>query len=68
MIAGGAGTVAGPIAGAVIVVLLKNYVSTFVERWNMLLGFVFVGIVIIMPNGLVPGLRQLLARIRGGRP
>ncbi len=67
VIAGGSGTVAGPLVGAAIVVLLKNYVSIYIERWNMLLGFVFVAIVIFMPHGLVPGVRRLLER-RGKRP
>ena len=30
--------------------ILKNYVSAYVERWNMLLGFVFVLIVVFMPE------------------
>ncbi|MGB7541457.1 MAG: branched-chain amino acid ABC transporter permease [Burkholderiales bacterium] len=64
VIAGGTGTLAGPIVGAAIVVILKNYVSSYIERWNMLLGFVFVAIVIFMPDGLVPGLRRLWARWR----
>ena len=67
VIAGGSGTVAGPIIGAAIVVILKNYASAYVERWNMLLGFVFVVIVIFMPDGLVPGLRRLWARRTGGK-
>lgn len=67
VIAGGAGTLAGPVVGAAIVVLLKNYVSAYVERWNMLLGFVFVFIVIFMPEGLVPGVRRWWARLQGGR-
>src|SRR5213082_1477222 len=58
VIAGGAGTVAGPIVGAAIVLLLKNYVSAYLERWNMLLGFIFVLIVIFMPDGVVPGVRR----------
>ena len=62
MIAGGSGTLAGPIVGAAIVVILKNYVSAYIERWNMLLGFVFVVIVIFMPDGIVPGIRRLWAR------
>jgi branched-chain amino acid transport system permease protein len=62
VIAGGSGTVAGPLVGAAIVVLLKNYVSIYIERWNMLLGFVLVVIVIFMPHGLVPGVRRLLER------
>jgi branched-chain amino acid transport system permease protein len=64
VIAGGSGTLAGPIVGASIVMLLKNYVSAYVVRWNMLLGFVFVFIVIFMPEGVVPGLRRLALRLR----
>jgi branched-chain amino acid transport system permease protein len=67
VIAGGSGTIAGPLVGAAIVVLLKNYVSAYIERWNMLLGFVFVAIVVFMPHGIVPGVRRLLAR-RGTKP
>ena len=62
VIAGGSGTLAGPIVGAALVMILKNYVSAYIERWNMLLGFVFVMIVIFMPDGLVPGIRRLWAR------
>ena len=66
VIAGGSGTIAGPIVGAAVVVLLKNYASAYIERWNMLLGFVFVLIVLVMPEGIVPGLKRLLIRPRGG--
>jgi branched-chain amino acid transport system permease protein len=62
VIAGGSGTLAGPIVGSAVVVILKNYASAYIERWNMLLGFVFVIIVIFMPDGLVPGMRRLWAR------
>jgi branched-chain amino acid transport system permease protein len=67
VIAGGAGTLSGPLAGAAIVMLLKNYVSSYLERWNMLLGFVFVLIVVFMPEGVVPGCRRLLAKLRTRR-
>jgi branched-chain amino acid transport system permease protein len=67
VIAGGAGTLAGPIIGSILVVLLKNYVSGFVERWNMLLGFIFVFIVIFMPSGMVPGFTQLKNRLFGDK-
>ena len=66
VIAGGSGTLAGPIVGAAIVLLLKNWASAYIERWNMLLGFVFVLIVLVMPEGIVPGLKRLLIRPRGG--
>jgi len=59
VIAGGSGTLAGPIVGAAIVMVLKNYVSAYIERWNMLLGFVFVFIVVFMPEGVVPGAQRI---------
>jgi len=67
VIAGGAGTLAGPILGSILIILLKNYVSGFVERWNMLLGIIFVFIVIFMPTGMVPGIMQLKNRLFGAK-
>jgi branched-chain amino acid transport system permease protein len=67
VIAGGSGTLAGPIVGAAIVMLLKNYVSAYIERWNMLMGFVFVLIVIFMPEGVVPGVRRVFRRMTGSK-
>ncbi len=68
VIAGGAGTVYGPALGALVVVVLKNYASAFIERWNMMLGLVFLFIVIFMPAGLVAGLTSAWRRLRGVRP
>lgn len=65
VIAGGSGTLLGPVVGAAVVVLLKTYVSAFVERWTFLLGFVFLMIVLFMPDGLVPGFRRLWAKYSG---
>jgi branched-chain amino acid transport system permease protein len=68
VIAGGAGTLLGPVVGAALVVILKNVVSAYVVRWLLLLGAVFVAIVIFMPEGLAPGGRAVLARLRARRP
>jgi branched-chain amino acid transport system permease protein len=59
VIAGGPGTLLGPIVGAGLVVIVKTVVSGFIERWNFLLGAIFVAIVILMPEGLVPGTTRL---------
>jgi branched-chain amino acid transport system permease protein len=59
VIAGGPGTLLGPIVGAGLVVIVKNVVSGYIERWNFLLGAIFVAIVILMPDGLVPGTARL---------
>jgi branched-chain amino acid transport system permease protein len=58
-ISGGASTLLGPIVGAALVVVIKNVVSAYVERWNFMLGAIFVAIVILMPEGLVPGTARL---------
>jgi branched-chain amino acid transport system permease protein len=65
VIAGGSGTLGGPAVGAALVLLLKNYASAYVERWNMLLGLVFLFIVLVMPAGIVPGVTRLMAALRG---
>jgi branched-chain amino acid transport system permease protein len=58
-ISGGAGTLLGPIVGAALVVIVKNVASAYIERWNFMLGAIFVAIVILMPEGLVPGTARL---------
>jgi branched-chain amino acid transport system permease protein len=71
VIAGGTGTLLGPIAGAALVVVMKNVASAYIERWNFVLGAIFVAIVVFMPEGLVPGsvrlARWMRAAWRSGR-
>ena len=55
VISGGSGTLLGPIAGAALVVVMKSVASAYIERWNFVLGAIFVAIVIFMPEGFVPG-------------
>lgn len=62
VILGGAGTLAGPITGAAIITLVKTVVSSYVARWSSLLGLVFILVVMIMPQGLIPGLHRLTRR------
>jgi branched-chain amino acid transport system permease protein len=64
-ILGGASAFSGPIVGAVIITLVKNLVSSYIERWNTLLGAIFVITVVFMPDGLVPGCKRLWRRLRG---
>jgi len=55
VISGGTATLLGPIAGAAIVVVMKNVVSAYIVRWNLVLGVIFIAIITFMPEGLVPG-------------
>jgi branched-chain amino acid transport system permease protein len=59
VISGGTATLLGPIVGAALVVIMKNVASAYIERWNLLLGAIFVAIVVFMPEGLVPGTVRL---------
>ena len=64
VVLGGAGTLAGPVAGAVVITLVKTVVSSYVDRWSTLLGLIFIVVVMVLPQGLVPG----LAALRRPRP
>src|SRR5579862_5311531 len=59
VIAGGSGTLLGPIVGAALVVIMKSVASAYIERWNLVLGAIFVAIIVLMPEGLVPGTQRL---------
>jgi len=64
VISGGTGTLLGPVVGAALVVIVKNVASAYIERWNLVLGVIFVAIVIFMPDGLVPGTARLWRWVR----
>lgn len=66
VISGGTATLLGPIAGAAIVVIMKNIISAWVERWNLVLGVIFILIISFMPEGLVPGIARLWRQARAG--
>ena len=66
VIAGGTGTLLGPIAGAALVVVMKNVASAYISRWNFVLGAIFVAIVVFMPEGLVPGSVRLFRWVAAG--
>ncbi|HEX5508352.1 MAG TPA: branched-chain amino acid ABC transporter permease [Pseudolabrys sp.] len=59
VISGGPATLLGPFVGSALVVIVKSVVSGYIARWNFLLGAIFVAIVILMPEGLVPGTVRL---------
>jgi branched-chain amino acid transport system permease protein len=61
VILGGAGTLFGPLAGAAIVVFLRNLVSAYTQRWMLILGVVFVLTVMYAPRGVAGGVRAVWA-------
>lgn len=63
VIVGGSTVLLGPVAGAVVIVLVTQVASVWVDRWTAVLGAMFVAIVLFMPQGVVPGLLQLWHRL-----
>jgi branched-chain amino acid transport system permease protein len=49
---GGAGSLIGPILGAALVHLLPSYASSYTERWQSILGLVFIAFVLFAPRGI----------------
>ncbi len=66
VIIGGAGTMYGPALGAVLVRLFESYVSSYTDRWQTLLGLLFVAFVLFAPGGIVGVIRR--RRNRGRAP
>jgi branched-chain amino acid transport system permease protein len=57
LIVGGAGTLTGPILGAGIIRLLNNFVSSYTERWELVVGGVLILFVMFAPRGVMGWLR-----------
>ena len=49
---GGPATLAGPVVGAGLIVLLKNVMSAYTARWLLVLGMVYIVAVLTAPQGL----------------
>ena len=49
---GGPGTLVGPALGAGAIVLLKNVMSAYTQRWLLILGLVYVVTIVGAPQGL----------------
>lgn len=64
VIVGGVGTLFGGVVGSAVIILLENVVSSYTERWSMVLGGLFVLTMIFAPDGIVGKLRSYLARRR----
>jgi branched-chain amino acid transport system permease protein len=57
VIIGGTGTLGGALLGAGAFILLQSFVSSYTERWMLLLGVTFIVFVLFAPGGIVGALR-----------
>ncbi|HEX6422652.1 MAG TPA: branched-chain amino acid ABC transporter permease, partial [Acidimicrobiales bacterium] len=67
MVIGGAATILGPAVGALLLVLLRRNTEGLIEGKEILspalFGGALIAIVFILPEGVVGGVRRLLARL-----
>jgi branched-chain amino acid transport system permease protein len=64
---GGTRTFWGPILGALVYIILQNYLSNITDRWPLFMGFIFVFMVLFVPGGLsqiIMNIRQRFAKVK----
>lgn len=72
VVVGGLGTLWGPVVGAVVIVLMQQYVSIYATRWVTILGIIFVLVVLFAREGawglMMRAARRLWALAGRGGP
>jgi len=53
IILGGTGRLAGPVAGAMVFVMLEYWLGGLTERWQLFLGLILLGVVLFARGGLI---------------
>lgn len=53
VVLGGVGRHGGPLAGAIVFVLLETFLGGLTEYWQLLLGFILLGVVLYARGGLM---------------
>jgi branched-chain amino acid transport system permease protein len=73
VVLGGLGSIWGPALGAMVIVLFQQELSTYVSRWQTLMGLTLIAVVLFSPGGFWGLVRAasrrrdaLIARLRGG--
>ncbi len=62
---GGIGTRLGPLAGAALVLYLRDFLSTWTDAWGIVTGLIFIGVILVFRRGIVGTLEPLV--VRGSR-
>jgi branched-chain amino acid transport system permease protein len=61
-VVGGVGTMYGGFIGAIIIIVLENLVSAYTDRWQTVMGLMFILIMIFAPEGVIGRGRDLLRK------
>ncbi len=62
LVVGGAGTLTGPILGAALIRLLPAIASSYTDRWQSVMGLLFILFVLFAPQGIMGLLRRARRR------
>ena len=63
VVLGGPGTLIGPSLGAGVIIVMRQIVSSFTQRWAMVLGAIYIVTVMFIPGGLMGMIRRLMTRL-----
>jgi len=58
VIIGGIGTVGGPVIGALVYVLLQQYLSEFVGISMLILGVIAITLILVAPKGILGTIQE----------
>lgn len=58
---GGMATRLGPLIGAALVLLLRDFLSTWTDAWGVVTGIIFVAVILVFRHGIVGSVERLLA-------
>lgn len=66
LVIGGVGSLHGAFLGAAVYLTIQTYLSSYTDRWQLFVGLIFVITVMVLPKGLVAGLKSALASFGKG--
>ncbi|MFH1758277.1 MAG: branched-chain amino acid ABC transporter permease [Pseudomonadota bacterium] len=64
VVVGGAETIWGALLGAMVLTLLPEYLRGLEDFEVLAYGAILMGVLLFMPQGILPGIRKLLEKIR----
>lgn len=64
VLVGGTGTIIGPFIGSAIILVIRNYVSAYVDQWMIFMGVIFIATMLWTPDGVLGVIGRLRARAK----
>ena len=65
---GGINALTGPLVGTVVYKTLHLGIASLTDRWQFILGFIIVGLVVLFPQGLAGAFRRFARAVAAPKP